>query len=184
MSGANSLTKAVWSRKERLARNRWKGEAWDTAGLWTPANLQACTKMSNLWVKTAQEDDWSSKVSFTPSSVQEGGVTTPGPFTYLHLAGSSCITPSGNTFQCVVLDYLMVDSALASHSQHHSLQLLTSWSPEIIFCLHLRVCSSPANPKMDVVEVSVYCWQGGCTFNPEPPSRSTTLYQRGGGGWC
>lgn len=40
MSEANSLTRAVWSRKERLARNCWKGEAGALLGSEPPGSLQ------------------------------------------------------------------------------------------------------------------------------------------------
>lgn len=106
----------------------------------------------------------------------------PWPFTSLNLAGTCCVIPvSGNTFQRVVLDYLMGFPFTVSLNVALEFVVSRNRLLKVVLksCLHLRVCWSPASAKTGVVAVSVYCWQGGCTFNPEPPSCLPTLYQRG-----
>lgn len=175
MSGANCLTKAIWSRKERLASNRSEGEA----GTLLDSEHQQVSKSAQKWATYGWKQHgkvvWA---TFIPSSLQEGSVTTPGPFTNLHLAGlcypsvrqhipvCSSWLPHGILCKCFPFT---VSLNVIQMSWICCLQKSSSESG-IKTCLHLRVCSSPTSAKTGVVAVSVYCWQSGCTFNPEPPS--------------
>ena len=125
MSEANSLTRAPWSRKERLAENHWKGEAEALPGSEPLGSLQAWRKSeqpmgeNSMGRRFTQQGVIYSLLTTRRSSLHPCALRLKA-FSREQLSYPLC---QGKHSQYAVLNSIVADSAHGFPSQCHGLNV-------------------------------------------------------------